>query len=81
MLPHGAKHGKLQKQASPAVPGDRQDADASASLTTPTAPALSGQDPSSAAASARADDGMAGSSLRAEAETLSLLPGAMVKCV
>lgn len=76
MLPHGAKRGKLQKQASPAVSGDPQDADASASITTPTACTLSRQELSSAAVPARADDGMAGSSLRAEAETLSLLPEA-----
>ena len=63
-----------QKPSSPAAASDHQDVE-------PTSPLALG-DPSqnqyilsAAAAAARADDGMAGSSLRAEAETLSLLPG------
>ncbi|CDI81748.1 hypothetical protein, conserved [Eimeria praecox] len=66
--------GMTQKPTSPAAAGDNQESE-------PTSPPVA-SDPShsqymsAAAAAARADDGMAGSSLRAEAETLSLLPEA-----
>lgn len=80
MLPHGANHGRPQKPTSSAT-GNHQDVETPTSLpaTTDSAPSQQLSSPSAAAA-ARADDGMAGSSLRAEAETLSLLPGKKLKC-
>lgn len=71
MLPYG----RAQKPTSPAAAGEHQDVDSPASLSASTDPSHTHFLPSAAAAAARADDGMAGSSLRAEAETLSLLPG------
>lgn len=71
MLPYG----RAQKPTSPAAAGEQQDVDSPASLSASTDPSHTHFLPSAAAAAARADDGMAGSSLRAEAETLSLLPG------
>ncbi|OEH78663.1 hypothetical protein cyc_01681 [Cyclospora cayetanensis] len=75
MLPHG----RPQRHASAAAcAAEDQEADSPCSSATHAAGQPVGDSeiqlsPSSAAA-ARADDGMAGSSLRAEAETLSLLP-------
>ncbi|CDJ46735.1 hypothetical protein, conserved [Eimeria brunetti] len=67
--------GMAQKPTSPAAASDNQEVEPNS----PHAAADATQSQlilSTAAAAARADDGMAGSSLRAEAETLSLLPEA-----
>ncbi|KAL8446337.1 hypothetical protein Emed_005074 [Eimeria media] len=76
MLPHTSTYPRQQRQTPGAVAGDQHEGGGSP-LGAPAAGGLTGAQPAaspSAAAAARADDGMAGSSLRAEAETLSLLP-------
>ncbi|CDJ35864.1 Vacuolar transporter chaperone 2, related [Eimeria mitis] len=65
--------GMTQKPTSPAAASEHQDTEPSSPHAVAD-PSQSQYTSSAAAAAARADDGMAGSSLRAEAETLSLLP-------
>ncbi|KAL8445522.1 hypothetical protein Emag_005097 [Eimeria magna] len=75
MLPHTSTYTRPQRQTPGVVVGDQQDGGSPLGASAAAGPA--GGQPAaspSAAAAARADDGMAGSSLRAEAETLSLLP-------
>ncbi|KAL8436641.1 hypothetical protein ACSSS7_001571 [Eimeria intestinalis] len=75
MLPHTSTYTRPQRQTPVTAAGDQQEG--GSPLGAPAAASLAGAQPAtspSAAAAARADDGMAGSSLRAEAETLSLLP-------
>ncbi|KAL8271538.1 hypothetical protein Esti_004573 [Eimeria stiedai] len=74
MLPHTTTHTRSQRQTPGLFVGDQQEG--GSPLGASATASLAGAQPaaSPAAAAARADDGMAGSSLRAEAETLSLLP-------
>ncbi|KAL8424418.1 hypothetical protein Efla_001020 [Eimeria flavescens] len=74
MLPQSSHYSRLNKQAAAAA-ADQQDAGTPTATPAAGGPGEAHGAPSpSAALAARADDGMGGSSLRAEAETLSLLP-------